>query len=142
MVIQHPVYDTPLVALLSLALEPAQAYHVVHGRWGIEQVPLVAKQLLGTHRQFAHADEMHFGLPELAVVAIEVLTYTAACHNTPVATGWWERRPRPTAGRLRRLLTKVDFQAKPRLGQLREKRSATQYLPVGFNAALASRCQC
>lgn len=141
MVIQHPLYDTPLVVLLNLALEPAQAYHVVHGRWGIEQVPLVAKQLLGTHRQFVHADEMRFRLPELAVVAAGILTYTAACH-TPVPTGWWDRRPRPTAGRLRRLLTKVDFQAQPRLGQLREKRSATQQLPVGFNAALASRCQC
>lgn len=141
MVIQHPSYDTPLVVLLNLALEPAQAYQVVRGRWGIEQVPLVAKQLLGTHRQFVHADEMRFRLPELAVVAAGILTYTAACH-TPLPTGWWDRRPRPTAGRLRRQLAKVDFQAQPRLGQLREKHSATQHLPVGFNAALALRCQC
>jgi hypothetical protein len=39
MVIQHPLYDTPLVVLLNLDLEPAQAYQVVRGRWGVEQVP-------------------------------------------------------------------------------------------------------
>jgi hypothetical protein len=141
MVIQHPLYDTPLVVLLNLTLEPAHAYQVVRGRWGIEQVPLVAKQLLGTHRQFVHADEMRFRLPELALVAAGLLIFTAACY-TPIPTGWWDRRPRPTAGRLRRQLTKVDFRAQPRLGQLREKRSVTRHLPVGFNAALALRCQC
>jgi hypothetical protein len=141
MVIRHPAYDTPLVVLLNLDLEPAQAYHVVRGRWGVEQVPLVAKQLLGAHRQFVHADDMRFRLPELAIVAAGLLTYTAACY-TPIPTGWWDRRPRPTAGRLRRQLSKVDFHASPRLGRLREKHSVTQHLPVGFNAALAQRCQC
>jgi hypothetical protein len=141
MVIQHPLYDTPLVVLLNLALEAAEAYQIIRGRWGIEQVPLVAKQLLGAHRQFVHALEMRFRLPELAVVAAGILTYTAACH-APLPTGWWDRRPRPTAGRLRRQLIKVDFRAQPRLGQLREKRSVTQHLPVGFNTALAQRRQC
>lgn len=141
MVIRHPLYDTPLVVLLNLDLEPAQAYQVVRGRWGVEQMPLVSKQLLGAHRQFVHADEMRFRLPELAVVAAGLLTYTAACH-TPLPTGWWDRRPRPTAGRLRRQLTKVDFQALPRLGRLREKHSVIRHLPVGFHAALAQRCQC
>jgi hypothetical protein len=66
MVIHHPAFDQPLVVLLNLDLDPPQAYQVVRGRWGVEQPPLGAKQLLGAHRQFVYAPDMRFRLPELS----------------------------------------------------------------------------
>jgi hypothetical protein len=139
MVIQHPDFDTPWVILLNVDLTPPQAYQVVQGRWGIEQPPLVAKQLLGAHRQFVYAPAMRFRLPELALLAsgLLVASRVAATHD-PVPTGWWDRQPRRTAGRLRRQLSKVDIATLPRLDQLREKRSCTSQLPKGFHPALAA----
>jgi len=49
-----------------------------------------------------------------------------------VPTGFWDRRPRPTPGRLRRWLTSCPFpQTFPFPERLREKRSVTAHLPKG-----------
>lgn len=135
--VKHPDFDEPLVILLNLDLSAEQAYQVIRSRWSIEQPPLVAKQLLGTHRQFVHAAEMRYRLPELSLLGAAILTYTAAAQSAHPA-GWWDRQPQRTAGRLRRQLSKVDFRELPRLDQLREKRSRTDHLPTGFHAALAA----
>ena len=101
-VIAHPDFDEPMVLLMNVDLNAQQAYRVVRSRWGIEQPPLVAKQLLGLHRQFVWAPNMRFRLPELALIAAGILTYVAATVDRPTPTGWWDRHPKPTAGRLRR----------------------------------------
>ena len=59
----------------------------------MEQVPLVAKQTLGLSRQFVFAPESCQRLPELALLAGNILTYLAAT-LPPLPTGFWDRRPK------------------------------------------------
>lgn len=139
-VVQHPAFKEPLVILMTVDFTAQQARQVVRGRWGIEQPPLVAKQLLGGHRQFVHAAEMCFRLPELMIVAGAALTYLAATTD-PIPTGWWDKHPKSTAGRLRRALSKVALPDIPRPAQLRVKHSPTDQLPKGFHPALAAARQ-
>jgi hypothetical protein len=135
-VVLHPGYKEPLVILMTVAFTAQQARQVVRSRWGIEQPPLVAKQLLGGHREFVHAPEMCFRLPELIFVASAALTYLAATID-PISTGWWDTNPKRTAGRLRRALSKLALSDFSHPGQLREKNSKTDQLPKGFHPALA-----
>lgn len=130
-VIEHPKFDEPMVVLATVALSSEQTYQVVRSRWGVEQPPLVAKQLLGLHRQFVWAQHMRFRYPELSLLAAGILTYVASTVNTPTPTGWWDHRPKPTAGRLRRQLLRVDWHQLPLHTRLREKRSVTAHLPKG-----------
>jgi hypothetical protein len=93
---------------------------------------LAAKQMLGAARQFVHAPETCQRLPELALLAGAVLSYAAATAPA-IPTGFWDRRPQPTPGRLRRLLARTPFpQDFPLPARLREKASATAHLPKGF----------
>lgn len=137
-VIHHPDFAEPMVVLMNVDLTPQHAHQVVRGRWGIEQPPLVAKQLLGVHRQFVWAPDMRFRWPELSLVAAGILTYIAATVRHPTPTGWWDRRPKPTAGRLRRQLMTVDWRQVPLADTLCKKRSVTRHLPKGFHSALAA----
>lgn len=136
-VAHHPAFKEPLVILMTVDFTAQQARQVVRGRWGIEQPPLVAKQVLGGHRQFVHDPQMCFRLPELIFVAGAALTYLAATCD-PIPTGWWDKHPKPTAGRLRRELSKVALSDFPHPTQLCKKNSKTLQLPVGFHPALAA----
>jgi hypothetical protein len=70
-------------------------------------------------------------LPELALLAGSILAYTAATQPA-VSTGFWDRAPRPTPGRLRRILAQVHFEDLQELPeQLRKKPSPTTHLPTG-----------
>ncbi|MCW1971033.1 MAG: hypothetical protein KIH69_023230 [Anaerolineae bacterium] len=136
MAIQHPDFELPLIMIVAnVLLTPEQTYTVFKSRWGVEQPPLVSKQLLGAHRQFVHDAQMCFRLPELSLVAEAIVTYSAAVHPA-CPTGYWDRNPKPTAGRLRRHLS--DFPQTPLLLKLREKRSVTGHLPTGYHPALAA----
>ena len=100
-------------------------------RWPVEQLPLAAKQMLGAARQFVHAPETCQRLPELALLAGAVLSYAAAT-SPAVPTGFWDRRPQPTPGRLRRLLARTPFPHDfPLPARLRRKESPTAHLPTG-----------
>lgn len=103
-------------------------------RWPIEQIPLAAKQMVGAHRQFVHADESIQRLPELALLAGSILSYLAA--TSPLTpTGFWDRQPKRTPGRLRRTLMGKPFpQSYPLPGQIRKKASVTNHLPKGILA--------
>ncbi len=68
--------------------------------------------MVGAHRAFVFGDESRYRLPELALLAGNVLAYVAAT-SAAVATGFWDRCCRPTCGRLRRVLLRVDFAAIP-----------------------------
>ncbi len=131
--IHHPSFDEPMLVITNAAFTPRQAYQIAHGRWGVEQPPLVAKQLLGLHRQNVWSDQMRYRLPELGFIAAGILTYVAACHKA-IPTGWWDTRAKPTAGRLRRQLAVLRRDQIRQLlagDQLREKKSVTAHLPAG-----------
>lgn len=132
--IYNPDYQQPLLLLTDLLLSGPQLYAFYLERWGIEPLPLTAKQLLGAHRQFVFAAEPRQRLPELALLAASLLLYLAATQPAQ-ATGFWDRTPRPTAGRLRRQLAQISFSDSWPLPQaLGKKSSATDHLPKGVLA--------
>ncbi len=130
--IRDPRHREPLLLATPLALTPREARDLYRDRWPVEQLPLAAKQMLGAARQFVHAPATCQRLPELALLAGAVLSYVAA--TTPAApTGFWDRRPQPTPGRLRRCLAGTPFpQDFPLPARLRAKASPTLHLPKGF----------
>jgi hypothetical protein len=133
-VIYDPRYKQPLVLLTDLAVTAYALWRLYRDRWPIEQIPLSAKQMLGAERSFVFGKESRFRLPELALLAGNVLSYVAACYQA-IATGFWDRCARPTCGRLRRALARFNFSdlALP-AGQVRKKNSVTGHLPKGVNA--------
>jgi hypothetical protein len=133
-VVYDPAYQEPWVLVTNLALSAADLRAFYQARWPIEQVPLTAKQLLGAHRQFVSAQAARQRLPELSLLAATVLMYLAAT-GPAQPTGFWDRVPRPTAGRLRRVLAQLDIsKSAPLPLQLRKKASVTDHLPKGINA--------
>ncbi len=130
-VIHDPRYHVPLVVATNLPVSAYAVWCLYRDRWPIEQLPLAAKQMLGAHRAFVFGGESRHRLPELVLLAGNVLTYVAAT-TTAIATGFWDRRCRPTCGRLRRVLLRVDFAEVPvPEGRLRKKASVTAHLPKG-----------
>ena len=132
--IYDPAYTTPWLLATPIHLKAATVKAMYQDRWPVEQIPLSAKQMVGAHRQFVHADESIQRLPELALLAGSILSYLAA--TAPVApTGFWDRQPRRTPGRFRRMLMGKPFpQSYPLPGQIRKKASVTEHLPKGILA--------
>jgi hypothetical protein len=126
-----PAYTTPWLLATPLDLKAATVRAMYQDRWPVEQIPLAAKQMVGAHRQFVHAQESIQRLPELALLAGSILSYLAA--TVPAApTGFWDRQPRRTPGRFRRMLMGKPFpQSYPLPQQLRKKASVTGHLPKG-----------
>ena len=130
--IHDPRHREPLLLATSLSLAPRAARDCYRDRWPVEQLPLAAKQMLGAARQFVHAPETCQRLPELALLAGAVLSYAAATAPA-IPTGFWDRRPQPTPGRLRRSLARTPVpRGFPLPARLRERASATAHLPEGF----------
>jgi hypothetical protein len=130
-VIHAPRYREPLVLATNLPVSASALWCLYRDRWPIEQVPLAAKQLVGAQRAFVFGGERRSRLPELALLAGNILAYVAAT-ATAVATGFWDRHCRPTCGRLRRVLVQVHFSDVPvPAGALRKKASVTIHLPKG-----------
>lgn len=130
-----PAYKQPLVLATGLTVKMAETpYLIYRDRWPVEHPPLAAKQMIGLHRLFVFAPEACFRIPELGFLAGSILTHTAAM-LPPIPTGFWDRTPKPTPGRLRRVLAKADF---PNLAQfdpqLRKKASVFAHLPKGIEA--------
>lgn len=133
LVVKHPDFEIPMVILSNLELSAKETYEIMQGRWGVEQLPLVSKQLLGGHRMFVFEEEMNFRLPEVTFLAASVLLVVAACCE-PMPTGWWDKRAKPTAGRLRRELSKVrDLRVLNVPIELRKKNSVVAQLPRGYH---------
>jgi hypothetical protein len=133
-VYQDPLYQEPLVLGTNLTAQPMTIFHLYLDRWPVEEVPLVSKQLLGLHRQFVFAAAARHRLPELALLAANILAHLAASLPA-LPTGFWDRQPRRTPGRLRRVLSQAGFPKEyPLDGRLREKHSVTTHLPKGVAA--------
>jgi hypothetical protein len=133
-VFDDPLYRTPLVLGLTIRLRPITAFALYQDRWPVEQVPLAAKHMIGAHRQFVFADQTVQRWPELALIMGGVLTYLAAA-LPPIPTGFWDKQPKATPGRLRRLLARVDFPKDyPFAPQLRKKEAVSDHLPIGVAA--------
>lgn len=132
--IYDPAFDQPWLLATPLPVQPPTVRALYHDRWPVEQIPLAAKQMVGAHRQFVHAPDSIQRLPELALLAGSILTFLAAT-APPMATGFWDRSPKPTPGRFRRLLSGLPFpELYPLPVQLRKKNSLTAHLPKGILA--------
>lgn len=132
-VLYDPRYKEPLVLVTNLpaSVSPEALRGLYRDRWAVEQMPLAAKQMLGAGRAFVFAQESRKRLPLLALLAGNVLSYLAAT-SAPSATGFWDRSPRPTCGRLRRVLAQVHFSDLPdEKGRVRKKASVTGHLLTG-----------
>ena len=130
-VIRDPRFAEPLLLNTPRPLSGAQAQAMYRDRWPVEGLPLWAKQMLGAARQCVFSDISRQRLPKLALLAGSVLAYTAATQPA-FSTGFWDRAPRPTPGRLRRVLAHVHYEDLQELpGQLRKKQSPTAHLPTG-----------
>lgn len=137
--IYDPNFNEPWLLATPLRLQAPSVRVIYRDRWPVEQIPLAAKQMVGAHRQFVHADESIQRLPELALLAGSILSYLAATMPA-IPTGFWDRKPKRTPGRLRRTLFGKPFPKDyqfPR--QLRKKNSAMAHLPKGNTACLAKR---
>jgi hypothetical protein len=133
-VFYDPLHRHPLVLGTNLTVRPETVFLLFLDRWPVEQVPLVAKQLLGLERQFVFAQASRQRLPELAHLAANILTYLAAV-LPPLPSGFWDRQPKRTPGRLRRALAQASFpEDYPLGGQIRKKQSVTAHLPKGIKA--------
>lgn len=146
-VIVDPRYREPLVLVTTLVVSvSAQAVRGLYrDRWPVEQMPLAAKQMLGAARSFVFAQDSRTRLPQLALLAGNVLSYVAAT-SAPVATGFWDRKCRPTCGRLRRALSRLHFSdlaiealEEGLTSQVRKKASVTGHLPKGVQAHRRTR---
>jgi hypothetical protein len=133
-VILDPRYVEPLVLCTPLSVSGQELRAMYRDRWPIEQLPLCAKQVLGAARQFVFGEESRQRLPELSLLSGAILMYVAATQEA-VATGFWDRAPQPTCGRVRRVLARADFSDFAALpAQVRKKDSPTAHLPKGVRA--------
>jgi len=135
--IYDPLFAQPWLLATPLKIKAESVRAIYADRWPVEQVPLSAKHMVGAHRQFVHADESIQRLPELALLAGSILSVLSATFQLS-PTGFWDRTPKRTPGRFRRLLFGKPFPedvAFPE--QLRKKRSATAHLPKGILACRA-----
>lgn len=129
-----PLDRGPLEVATNLSASPATIFDCDHDRCPGEQVPLVAKQLVGLQRHFVFAPTSGQRLPELALVAANVLTDLAA-GLPPITTGCWDRAPSRTPGRLRRHRAQERCSRTfPSAGRLREKAAVTDHSPKGVPA--------
>jgi hypothetical protein len=133
--VYDPRFEEPGLLACPLQLSGPDLRDLYYDRWPIEQLPLAAKQMVGAHRQFVFAKESCFRLPELSLLAGSIQTYLAAT-LPPIPTGFWDRNPKSTPGRLRRWLARSTFSDLPPLapGRIRKKSSAYQHLPKGIHA--------
>jgi len=131
--VHSPFYEEPMLFAIPFPMNGQDASGIYLNRWPIEQPPLASKQMIGAHRQFVSSEESSYRLPELTLLAGSILTYLSA-KLPPIPTGFWDRKPKRTSGRLRRYLKNIPFSnlSHPKSGRIRKKNSATDHLPKGI----------
>ena len=130
--VYDPRFQDPWLLACPRQLSGFDFWGFYHDRWPIEQLPLAAKLMVGAQRQFVSAEQSCYRLPELSLLAGSMQTYLAAT-LPPIPTGFWDRHPKSTPGRLRRWLARTTFSDLPPLeqGRIRKKSSVTDHLPKG-----------
>ena len=138
--VYDPRFEDPWLLSCPLQLSGLDMWGFYHDRWPIEQLPLASKHMVGAHRQFVSAEESCYRLPELSLLAGSIQTYLAAT-LPPIPTGFWDRNPKGTPGRLRRWLGRTTFSDLPPLakGRIRRKSSVSDHLPKGIHAHRRSK---
>jgi hypothetical protein len=138
--VYDPRFEDPWLLACPLKLNGPDFWGIYHDRWPIEQLPLASKHMVGAHRQFVFAEESCYRLPELSLLAGSIQTYLAAT-LPPIPTGFWDRNPKRTPGRLRRWLARVTFSdlVPPEQGRIRKKASVTDHLPKGIRGHRRSK---
>lgn len=133
--VYDPRFDEPWLLACPLKFSGMVMGQFYHARWPIEQLPSAAKHMVGANRQFVFAPESCQRLPELSLLAGSIQTYLAAS-LPPIPTGFWDRNPKRTPGRLRRLLERVTFSdlPAPLPERIRKKASVSSHLPKGILA--------
>ena len=133
-VFHDPLYNKPLVLMTAMPLSAEAIYLIYQERWPVEHPPLAAKQMIGLHRHFVFNEEACFRLPELGLLAGNILAHLAAA-LPPMPTGFWDRAPKATPGRLRRVLARAVFPTLEDFDpELRKKHAASGHLPKGIDA--------
>lgn len=94
-VFDDPLFEGVLVLGTNLptTVAPKTLYQLYVDRWPVEQIPLVAKSLLGCHRQFVFAPTSCWRLGELAFFVGNLLTWLAAT-GPAYPSGYWDRHPK------------------------------------------------
>lgn len=93
-VFRDPRFHHPLIVATDLQSASAEViFRLYQDRWPVEQIPLVAKQLLGCGRQFVFAPTSCWRLGELAFLAGNLLTWLAMI-LPPQPTGFWDLHPK------------------------------------------------
>lgn len=138
--IYDPRFEEPWLLACPLKLSGADLWNLYRHRWSIEQLPLAAKHMVGAHRQFVFAEESCYRLPELSLLAGSIQTYLAAT-LPPIPTGFWDRDPKRTPGRLRRWLARVTFSdlPDPASARIRRKSVVSSHLPKGISGHRRSK---
>jgi len=138
--VYDPRFEEPWLLACPLKLSGPDFWGLYHDRWPIEQLPLASKHMVGAQRQFVSAAESCYRLPELSLLAGSIQTYLAAT-LPPIPTGFWDRHPKGTPGRLRRWLGRTTFSDLAPLEQdrIRRKSSVTDHLPKGIHAHRRSK---
>ena len=127
-----PRYAQPWLLACPLKVSGADMRGFYADRWPIEQLPLAAKHMVGSQRQFVFAPQSCQRLPALALLAGSIQTYLAAS-LPPIPTGFWDQHPKRTPGRLRRWLAQTRFSdlSIPWSGRIRKKAAVYKHLPKG-----------
>ena len=138
--VYDPRFKEPWLLACPLKLGGPDCWGLYHDRWPIEQLPLASKHMVGAQRQFVSAAESCYRVPELSLLAGSIQTYLAATFP-PIPTGFWDRNPKGTPGRLRRWLGRTTFSdlPPPAHGRIRRKSSVTHHLPKGIHAHRRSK---
>ena len=129
-----PLYAEPLILAANIAASASTIFQLYGDRWPVEQLPLAAKQMLGLHRHFVSNLTCCWRLPELALLAGNMLTHVAMMLPA-FPTGYWDRTPKRTPGRLRRVLATTGLPQYHAFDpRIRVKASKTDHLPKGIDA--------
>jgi hypothetical protein len=138
--VYDPRFEEPWLLACPLKLSGPGFWGLYHDRWPIEQAPLASKHMVGAQRQFVSATQSCYRLPELSLLAGSIQTYLAAT-LPPIPTGFWDRNPKGTPGRLRRWLGRTTFSDLLPLpiARIRRKSSLTGHLPKGIHAHRRSK---
>ena len=133
-VYDDPLYQAPLVLGTNLPAAPVTIFPRISTAGRSKKCRWFCKQLLGLQRQFVFAAAARFRLPELGLLAANILADLAA-ELPALPTGFWDRQPRRTPGRLRRVGSQAGFPKDyPLDGRLREKQAVTAHSPKGVAA--------